>query len=274
MNHRSHHRGEPAKNRRVTVDVLFPTSADEAASLYGDGAGITVVGGGTILLPQIAAGSEKPERALMLHGAGLGALRIDDDRVTIGAMVSIAELADVPEGALASVARDVGDGEIRLAATVGGNIAAPPAADAQRGDLGAPLIALGARVRSTGSGGERVEPVEDFLAGDRTGRLVLDVQYDRFDRRSGTASLRRRHAHSYSIAVVVACARADGSDLRVGVGGVGPTGVRCRTVEQSRDAADVLRDVNPVDDAVASAAYRRTVLPKLVREALDQLERQ
>ena len=162
---------------------------------------------------------------------------------------------------------------MRRGATIGGNIAAPAAADAQRGDLGAPLIALGASVRSAGAGGERTEPVEDFLAGDRSGRLVLDVAYERFDRRTGVSALRRRHAHSYSIANVVACSRADGSDLRIGVSGVGPVAVRCRTVEASREPSDVLKDLEPVDDAVASAAYRSTVLPKLIREALDQLER-
>jgi len=56
-------------------------------------------------------------------------------------------------------------------------------------------------------------------------------------------------------------------------GAVGPRAVRARSVEASGNAEDVLEDVEPIDDAVASAAYRRTVLPKLVREALDQLER-
>ena len=127
-------------------------------------------------------------------------------------------------------------------------------------------------MRSAGAGGERLEPIEDFLAGDRSRRLVLEIEYDRFERRTGSTGLRRRHAHSFAIAGVVACARHDGSDLRVAVSGVGPTAVRCRSVEASRDAADVLDDVDPVDDAVASAVYRRAVLPKLVREALDQLE--
>jgi carbon-monoxide dehydrogenase medium subunit len=161
---------------------------------------------------------------------------------------------------------------VRRSATLGGNLAAPAAADAQRGDLGAPLIALGAQVRSTGTGGERTEPIEEFLTADRSGRLVLDVEYDRFDRRTGASALRRRHAQSYSIASVVACSRADGAELRIGVSGVGPVALRCRTVEQSREPDDVLKDLDPVDDAVASAAYRLTVLPKLVREALDQLE--
>ena len=59
----------------MTADVLFPTSAAEAATLYGDGADITVVGGGTILLPEIAAGRVSPARALMLHRTGLDTLR-------------------------------------------------------------------------------------------------------------------------------------------------------------------------------------------------------
>ena len=256
----------------MTADVLVPTSADEAVSLYGDGAGITVFAGGTILLPEIAAGRVKPERALMLHRSGLDVLRVEADRVSIGAMVSVAALTEAPDQVLANVARHVADGEVRRNATLGGNLSAPAASDAQRGDLGAPLIALGARVRSTGAGGERTEPIEDFLAGDRGARLVLAVEYDRFDRRTGASALRRRHAQSYSIANVVACSRADGSELRIGVSGVGPTAVRCRSVERSRDPADVLSDLEPIDDAVASAAYRISVLPKLVREALEQLE--
>ncbi|HEY8646055.1 MAG TPA: FAD binding domain-containing protein [Gaiellaceae bacterium] len=258
----------------MTLDVLFPASADEAATLYGDGEGITVFAGGTILLPEIASGRLVPKRALMLHRSGLDQIRVEGDRVVIGAMTSVATLAaDVPDEVLARGASHVADGEVRRNATVGGNICSPPGLDSQRGDLGGPLIALGARVRSTGAGGERTEPVEDFLAGDRAGRLVLEVDYDRFERRFGASVLRRRHAHSYAVAGAVACSRADGSDLRIAVTGVGPTAVRCRTVEQSGDAGDVLKDVQPLDDAVASATYRSAVLPNLVREALARLER-
>jgi len=42
-------------------------------------------------------------------------------------------------------------------------------------------------------------------------------------------------------------------------------------VEQSRNAEDVLKDVDPVDDAVATADYRRKMLILLVRRALDEL---
>lgn len=256
----------------MTDQVLVPSSADEAASLYGSGEGLTVVAGGTILLPEIAAGRVRPERALMLHRAGLDTIRDDGGRTVIGAMVPVAALVDHPIEILAETAKHVADAEIRRSATVGGNICAPPGADAQRGDLGAPLIALRARVRTTGAGGERTEPIEDFLAGDRAGRLVLEVEFDDVERRTSGNGLRRRHAHSYAIAAVVGAVDSDGSGLRLAAAGVAPTAVRLRTVEASRNPDDVLADVQPLDDAVASAAYRRAILPKLVREALDRLE--
>ena len=55
------------------------------------------------------------------------------------------------------------------------------------------------------------------------------------------------------------------------VSGIGPSAVRAGTVEQSRNAEDVLKDVDPVDDAVASAEYRRKMLPVLVRRALEEV---
>jgi CO/xanthine dehydrogenase FAD-binding subunit len=253
----------------MAAETLVPSSAQEAVQMFGDGEGITVFAGGTILMPEIAAGRLKPARALLLHRTGLNELRTDGGVVRIGAMVPVAALAE-GEGLLARFAQRVADLEVRAAATVGGNLCGSGALGAQKGDLGAPLIALGARVRSDGKGGERTEPVEDFLAGDRTGRLVLEVEYDTPSGSWSAQTMRRRHAHSYAIANVAICSTGD--DLRVGVSGVGSAAVRARTVEQSRSAEDVLKDVDPVDDAVASAEYRRKMLVVLVRRALDEVE--
>ena len=253
----------------MAAETLVPSSAEEAVKLFGDGEDITVFAGGTILMPNIAAGRLKPTRALLLHRSGLNELGMDGNVVRMGAMVSVAALASGPDELLARFAREIADLEVRAAATVGGNLCAPRGHGSQRGDLGAPLIALGARVRSTGNGGERTEPVEDFLAGERTGRLVLEIEFDKPSGSWSAQTLRRRHAHSYAIANVAVCSAGDG--LRIGVSGIGPIAVRARTVEQSSNPEDVLKDVDPVDDAVASADYRRKMLVVLVRRALEEV---
>jgi CO/xanthine dehydrogenase FAD-binding subunit len=254
----------------MAAEVLIPTSSKEAAKLFGEGKGVTVFGGGTILLPEIASGRLNPARALLLHRSGLDSLKAGKKVVRVGAMVTVGALIDATDDLVTRFAAEIGDGEVRCTATVGGNLCATPGIGAQRGDLGAPLIAVGARVRSTGKGGERTEPVEDFLAGERAGRLVLEIEYDRPSGKTAAEMMRRRHAHSYAV-VNVAAAEANG-ELRIGISGVGPVAVRSRAVEKSRNADDVLKDVEPVSDALASADYRRKMLPLLMRRALDQLE--
>ena len=68
----------------MAAEALVPSSADEAVELFGDGEGVTVFAGGTIVMPEIAAGRLKPERALLLHRTGLDELRTDGDVIRIG----------------------------------------------------------------------------------------------------------------------------------------------------------------------------------------------
>ena len=176
------------------LDVMIPTTPEEAVAAFGDGDGITVLAGGTIVMPELTHGRLKPGKVLMLGRSGLDKITREGGTVTIGATVAVSELEELDEP-LASAAKHVADGEIRAQATVGGNLCAPPGMDAPRGDLQAPLIALGARVRSTGSGGERTEPVEEFLAGgaDRPPRARRLLR-----RRRPQGRLRRRLAAAHA----------------------------------------------------------------------------
>src|SRR5215207_3452268 len=102
-------------------EVLLPTSEREAVDAFGDGRGITVVAGGTIVVPDMTYGRRRPERALVLGRAGLDGVQRTGGRVVIGATTTVAALTDGPEP-LASAARGVADPEIRNAGTVGGNL--------------------------------------------------------------------------------------------------------------------------------------------------------
>ena len=226
-------------------------------------------------MPEINYGRLRPDRVLLLQHAGLSGVSRNGSGLTIGAMTPVAELEDAPEP-LATTARHVADPEIRAQATLGGNVCAPAGGESPRGDLQAALIALGAKVRSAGKGGERSEPVEDFLAAGPAGRLVLDVALADPEA-AACASVRRPHAHAYTIMRV--CAARVGGELRVAVSGAGPIAVRSRAVEGAvTDGADnaaaaerVLDDITPHDDALASSWYRSRTLPVLVRRALDDL---
>jgi CO/xanthine dehydrogenase FAD-binding subunit len=259
-----------------STEVLVPTSAEEAVAAFGDGAGVTILAGGTIVMPEIKLGRLKPQRTLYLGRTGLDRVERLGDTYRIGAATPIAALVGAAPEPLATFAAHVGDYEIRTQATVGGNLCAPPAESVARGDLQAPLLALDARVRSAGGGGERTDPIEAFLAAGADGRLVLEIEFDG-PRRAATAHVRRPHAHAYTILAVAAAETTDG--IRIAIAGAGRRAVRASSAEQAlagggspEEAAEkALADVEPQDDALASAAYRRRVLPALVARAVNGL---
>lgn len=257
-------------------EVVMAESVDHAVSAFGDGDGVTVLGGGTILMVELVHGRLAPQRVLVLDRAQMGGVRTQGDRIVVGAMTTVAELEAAVEP-LATAARGVADPEIRAQATVGGNLCAPPGAESPRGDLQAAFIALGGEVRSVGAGGERTEPVEALLAAGAEGRLVLDVSFEP-PQAGAYAEVRRPHAHAYTVLAVCGARRASG--VRLGVSGAGPRAVRLGSVEEALAAgSDVATaaalatdDVAPADDALASGWYRRQVLPVLVTRVLKDLD--
>jgi aerobic carbon-monoxide dehydrogenase medium subunit len=255
------------------TEVLLPGSEGEAIAAFGDGAGVTIVAGGTIVVPEITYGYLSPERVLMLENAGLARIARDGSRTTIGAMTSIQDLVDLP-APLGPCAANVADREIRAQATVGGNLCAPQGRDAPRGDLQAAFLALDAQVRSAGAGGERTDSAEDFLA-DGTRRLVLNVSYEE-PSAGAFARLDRPHTHDYS-ALTVCVARAGEGTVRIAVAGAAGPAARLSSAEAKADdpaaaGEAAVQDVTFADDAIASAWYRERTLPVLVRRALGELQ--
>lgn len=261
--------------RGSDTETLVPASEAEAIAAFGNGRDVTVLAGGTILMPDVAYGRyPRGGRTVMLHRAGLSGLA-GDDPLTIGAMSTLAAVAACGVEPLAGAAAAVADPEIRAQATIGGNLCAPPGVESPRGDLQAPLLAMDARVRTAGPGGERTESIEDLL-GDPRSRLLLSIELRR-PSRGAYVTQRRRHTHAYSV-LAVAAAELDGT-VRLAAAGVGPRAVRLPGVEAAladgaapeQAAARAAGDVAPGDDALASAWYRSEILPVLVTRALQRL---
>jgi carbon-monoxide dehydrogenase medium subunit len=252
-------------------DVLQPSSREEAVSLFE--AGVTVIGGGTIVVPELTSGRLRPECAMLLTGAGLSGITRDGSRVTIGATTPVSELESLP-APIGLCAANVADTEIRAQGTIGGNLCAGAGPEAPRGDLQGALLAVGATVRSTGAGGETTEPLEDFLP-QRKDRLLLDVSFEE-PAAGAFAALIRPHTHDYTALAVSAARGTDGS-IRLAVTGVAGHAVRLPSAEAKASDPDAAADaaaadVTFADDALASAWYRNRTLPVLVRRALTQFE--
>lgn len=256
----------------ANTEVLLPDSPDAAAAAFGDGNDVTVIGGGTILMPLVTQGQVRPTKAVLLANAGLAGIERDGETVTIGAMTAVADLTDL-HTPLGPCAANVGDSEIRAQATLGGNLCAPAPPEHPTGDLQGALVAMDATVRSSGADGVRTESISDFLA-NRDNRLVLDVSYRR-PTAGAFECLDRPHTHHPTPLAVSGARLADGS-IRLAATGAGPTAIRlplaeARTSDPAAAAVAALDDAQLVDDAVSSAWYRQTILPVLVRRVLEQL---
>jgi aerobic carbon-monoxide dehydrogenase medium subunit len=251
----------------AAIEVLLPGSEDEAIAAFGDGAEVTVVGGGTIVVPEVTYRGIRPTKALMLGQAGLSGITREGVRVTIGAMTPVQDLVDMP-APLGPCAANVADLEIRSQGTVGGNICAGESREAPRGDLQGAFIALGATARSAAGGDVSEEALEDFLP-RRHERLLLSVSFDE-PAAGAFAGLDRPHTHDYTALAVSGARSADGA-IKLAATGAGSHGVRLMSAE-SGDADAALNDVTPHDDALASAWYRSKVLPVLVRRVLADLQ--
>ncbi|WP_129669253.1 FAD binding domain-containing protein [Phytoactinopolyspora endophytica] len=263
----------------MLTEVHVPGDASAAALLVA--AGGTALGGGTLLMPWLNDHASEPTELVSLRRAGLAEIRVNGSRVTLGAASTLFQVErDVRLAVLNPVVRSIASVPVRNLATVGGNLFAPQ----PHGDLAVALVALDAQAGVVDEGGPRVASVQDLVTDERPSGLVTDVGFDipgPMEFRYVKASRRRFNSASL-VTVAATFTQADGvvEAARIALGGVGPRVVRARAVEEAlvgrpldettvRAAAEAgLGEISPVDDAYASAWYRRRVFPVHLRRAL------
>lgn len=221
--------------------------------------------------------------------AELTALRRDGDTWRIGALVTHADLADLPGepavAALAEAAKRSAFPQVRNVATIGGNIATIGFAEA---DLVPALLACQAQVELAGPTGTHTMPLRDYLPlrGSRPpGELIATVLVPAPPaRRSGFARFTVRAAGEYPIVnVALAADLDDGGVVRaatIAVGSVEPVAKVCEIASASL-AGQSLTDVAAVEEAGRIAArecspregldapawYRTAIIPTLTKKA-------
>jgi CO/xanthine dehydrogenase FAD-binding subunit len=274
------------------MPVHVPATIEAATAMLAEHPGALLLAGGTDLMVEINEGHRRPgDTVIALNRiADLRSWRHDPvaRTVTIGAAVTYTELTREPLAgwmpALAEAARTVGSPQIRNAATLGGNLATcSPAGD------GLPVLsALEATVTLASVSGRRTVAVDEFMVGvKRTalmpGEIISAVTVPVVDGWQGYAKVGVRNA--MVIAVARACLVVDSEHraVRIALGSVGPTILRCPQAEADLSAAvdwatttvgaDALDRFAtavsaaslPITDHRSAAGYRRHAVGVLAR---------
>lgn len=248
------------------------TEADAAM-----GADARFLGGGTLVMRAVNYGDQSFRRILRLRETPRQ-IRSEGERIVIDAGVTMTDvIASRDLDFLAPVARAVGGPAVRNMATVGGNLFAPH----PYGDFAAALLAFEGMVRFADG---REMPLEPFFAERERAPLVAAIAIRR--PRQGEFRFRKvSRVKPKGISVMSLSAWLPGAPsriagARIAFGAMGPTPLRAKAAEQelenqALDARGIERalaaaneGLDPQDDALASAWYRREVAPVHLRRLL------
>ena len=250
------------------------TTADALAAVAQEDA--RFIAGGQTLLQSMKLGLIAPSALVDLAGvAELKGICRDGDAIVIGAATSHAEVAASAElrqaiPALAALADQIGDRQVRHRGTLGGSLANnDPAAC-----YPAAVLGLGATVHTH----KRRIAADDFFQGIYTtaldeGELITAVSFP-IPARAGWQKFRHPASRFALVGVFVSQGPAG---VRVAVTGAGSGGVfRATALEQklaaSWSAAALAGASVPADDLVTdlhgSAAYRAALIPELAARAV------
>lgn len=279
------------------MTVLIPNTLDEALAMLSDHPTADLLTGGTDMMVEVNFNHRKPSTVIALRRlTELQSWSIDNEnqRVTIGAGVPYAEMERGPLAevlpCLAEAARTVGSPQIRAAGTLGGNLGTcSPAGD------GLPVLsALDADVHLLSPSGERHMSFHDFMTGPKrnarsANEIITAVSMSIPNGYQGYAKVGVRNAMVISVAstcLVVDRTNADSQSVRVALGSVGPTIIRCRETETWWNALPASEQFNtstieefgsraasesrPIDDHRSTADYRRHAISVLSRRLLTR----
>jgi len=231
----------------AAFDYSAPSTVDDAVRLLAQlGDSAKLLAGGHSLLPLMKLRFAQPTHVVDLRRIpALRGVRRDGQTLVIGAMTTYAELVASREvfdvaPAIADAASHIGDPQVRNAGTIGGSVAhADPSAD-----LPCVMVALGASMVATGTGGQRTIAADEFFRGVYTtaldaGELLTEIRVPLSSARAGSAYAKHSHpASRFALVGVAATIELERMShrvhqVRVAVTGVSDRPLRAIAVEEA-----------------------------------------
>jgi carbon-monoxide dehydrogenase medium subunit len=275
------------------IEFLHPRTVDEAVQMLAAREAARCIGGGQTLVAMLNAGLVDVGSLVAMSAIEeLCALtRRPDGSIRIGAAVPhrvVAHANDLVGANLVvrEAAGLIAHPAIRNFGTIGGSLAhADPASD-----YPAAVVAAGARIEIAGRSGRRQVPAEqcfvDYLTTClESGELIAAVELPPAGQNSAGHYLKfsRVDGDYATVSVAVSLEKRDGlcSSARIALGACGATpvfdqacgevlaGSRCDESAVAKVGELLAARADPVDDVRASAAYRRVLIPRLVRRAIE-----
>jgi len=252
-----------------------PRAVAEAVALLKGRAEAKLLSGGQSLLPLLKLDLAEPTDLVSLAGIGeLKQIRVESDRVVIGALVSHDAVNRSPEvaariPALAELAGLIGDAQVRNRGTIGGSVAhADPAAD-----YPAALLALGATIATD----RRKIPADQFFTGLFETALARDEIVTAVHFPIPKRAAYRKFAHrasKYALVGVMVAQTANG--VRVAVTGAASKVFRVAAMEAAlgkKLTAEAIAGIavpaaDLSGDAEASAEYRAHLVSVMAKRAV------
>lgn len=257
-------------------DYHKPGSLDEAAKLLSSEEDASVIAGGMTLLPTMKQRLAAPTSVIDLGGVpDIRGISTEGNSVVIGAMTPHNEVALDPTvrakiPALAELAGQIGDAQVRNRGTLGGSIANnDPAAD-----YPAAIVGLGATVRTN----KREIAADDFFedlfeTALEDGEIVTQVVFPVPDK----AAYRKFHNPASRYAIVGTFISSGPQGTRVAVTGAGSCVYRVPDMENALASAwkpEAVAGVRISPDELntdlhASAEYRAHLVTVMAKRAVQ-----
>ena len=249
------------------MTVAIPLTIREALDALKTTPDARLIQGGTDMMVEINFNHLKPNNVIALRRVQeLRAWQTNTNgTVTIGAGVPYQEMETgelkqlLP--ALAEAARTVGSPQIRAAGTLGGNLGTcSPAGD------GLPvLFALDAVVHLRSVEASRDLSIHEFMLGVKrnaraSNEIITSVTVPLLDGWQGYAKVGVRNAMVISVASSCLAIDKPSNSVRVALGAVGPTIIRCRDAELWLSGQFDFSTTSGIDTAVAKEFGRRVAL--------------